>query len=295
MGDAYYHHPADRQFSLDYVHQDPDRLLSRIAEYEDDVSVKLIEYDFEESFYAVYTSQDGGKPVRELEFDLSSELDDIDSPNRAIVLRIFELYQSLITENEEQEGTTVEAYKDIEFADLPEALDRISWDGSATDVAGRLASNVILKHALPNANHRTAIALIQLYLRQIEPEFSMPETATETDSGTYDWRDWVNEYINESKRLLTVRRNNVLFKHMSRFGTETVQRKHGVEIDLSEYSLDMYPREAREQYAEKHEQHWIKFVEEAVERTGNPELVETEGILKTTFSERLSGQKSGGD
>jgi len=70
----------------------------------------------------------------------------------------------------------------------------------------------------------------------------MPETSVETDPESYDWREWVNEYINESKRLLTVRRKNVLFKHLYSFGARTLERKHAVEIDLTEYELDMYPR-----------------------------------------------------
>lgn len=73
----------------------------------------------------------------------------------------------------------------------------------------------------------------------------MPETKTEIEPETYDWREWVNEYINESKRLLTVRRKNVLFKHLRGFGATTLERKHEVMIDLSEYELDMYPHEAK--------------------------------------------------
>jgi len=120
-------------------------------------------------------------------------------------------------------------------------------------VAGRLASNLILKHALPNANHRTAAALVQFYLRRLNPDFAMPETSVETDPESYDWREWVNEYINESKRLLTVRRKNVLFKHLYSFGARTLERKHAVEIDLTEYETDMYPSEAKIVYAEKQE------------------------------------------
>ncbi|RDZ48796.1 hypothetical protein C5B91_21635, partial [Haloferax sp. Atlit-10N] len=154
---------------------------------------------------------------------------------------------------------------------------RTVWEGPATAVAGRLASNLILKHALPNANHRTAVALVQFYLRRLNSDFSMPETSVEVDPESYDWREWVNEYINESKRLLTVRRKNVLCKHLYRFGARTLERKHAVEIDLTAYELDMYPSEAKVAYAEQHEELWIEFVEEAVERAGYPELKETLG------------------
>jgi len=162
--------------------------------------------------------------------------------NITIVVRLLEIYRALIAQNEEEEGTPVEAYKNIDVDALPDVLDRTSWEGSATDVAGRLASNLILKHALPNANHRTAVALVQFYLRRLNPDFAMPETSVETDPESYDWREWVNEYINESKRLLTVRRKNVLFKHLYSFGARTLERKHAVEIDLTEYEAGYVPK-----------------------------------------------------
>ncbi len=131
------------------------------------------------------------------------------------------------------------------------------------------------------------MALIQLYLRRINVDFSMPETKTEIELDTYDWREWVNEYINESKRLLTVRRKNVLFKYLREFGATTLERKHQVIIDLSEYELDMYPHEAKAFYAERHEDLWIEFVEQAVERASFPELADTTGISKAEFAAKI--------
>nr|WP_324665400.1 hypothetical protein [Haloarcula sp. CK38] len=115
----------------------------------------------------------------------------------------------------------------------------------------------------------------------------MPETKTEIELDTYDWREWVNEYINESKRLLTVRRKNVLFKYLREFGATTLERKHQVIIDLSEYELDMYPHEAKAFYAERHEDLWIEFVEQAVERASFPELADTTGISKAEFAAKI--------
>ena len=115
----------------------------------------------------------------------------------------------------------------------------------------------------------------------------MPETSVEIDSETYDWREWVNEYINESKRLLTVRRKNVLLKHLSDFGATTLERKHEVQIDLTAYELDMYPAEAKTVYAAAHEELRIEFVEEAVERTDNPELMEAPELSKAEFAEKI--------
>ena len=287
MGHVYYHHPGDKQFSLDFVHPDPVEIVSQIVDYDDDVAVKVQAYDIDEEFYVIYTSRVGGRPVREIDFNLNESLAKMSEDNSTIVVRLLEIYRALIAQNEEEEGVPVEAYKKIDVDALPDVLDRTSWEGSATAVAGRLASNLILKHALPNANHRTAVALIQFYLRRLNSNFSMPETSIEVDSETYDWREWVNEYINESKRLLTVRRKNVLFKHLYRFGARILERKHAVEIDLTAYELDMYPSEAKIVYAEQHEDLWIEFVEEAVERAGYPELKETPGVSKAEFAEKI--------
>jgi len=287
MGHVYYHHPGDKQFSLDFVHSDPAPIVSQIVDYHDTVAVKVEHYEIDESFYAIYTSRVSGEPVREIDFDLTASLAEMSDDNSTIVVRLLEIYRALIAQNESKEGVPVEAYKNIDVDALPDVLDQTSWDGSATDVAGRLASNLILKHPLPNANHRTAVALVQFYLRRLNSDFSLPETSVEVDPESYDWRAWVNEYITESKRLLTVRRKNVVFKHLYKFGVRTVERKHAIEIDLTAYELDIYPSEAKTIYAKKHEALWTEFVEEAAERAGYPELNVIDGLSKVEFAEKI--------
>ncbi len=287
MGHVYYHYPGDKQFSLDFVNPDPTEIVSQIVEYDDDVAMKMREYDLNETVYVVYTSRVGGGAVKDLDFSLTDALEQMEPDTGVIVTRLLEIYQGILEQNESEEGIPVEAYKEIDIGAFPEALDEVCWEGPSTDVAGRLASNLILKHALPNANHRTAVAMIQFYLRRINPDFSMPETAVEVEQEEYDWREWVNEYINESKRLLTVRRKNVVFKHLREFGATTLERKHGVTIDLTEYELDMYPHEAKQKYAQEHEQLWIDFVEEAVTRAGYPDMKNIAALSKSEFAERI--------
>jgi len=287
MGHVFYHHPEDKQFSIDFVHSDSEVIRARIEGYGEDVETKVLTYVLDREFQVVYTTRVGGGAVSEIEFNPSNALADMDDDNGTIVTRLLEIYEALIERNEAEEGAPVEAYKGIDISALSEVLDRTSWDGSTTDVAGRLASNLILKHALPNANHRTAVAFIQFYLRRIEPKFSMPETITEIDPQSFDWRDWVNEYINESKRLLTVRRKNVPLKYLREFGATVLERNHKVEIDLTAYELDMYPSEAKEVYARRHEDLWIEFVANAVERAGYPELKEMPGLSKSEFAEKI--------
>lgn len=287
MGDVYYHYPNDKQFSLDFVNPTPENVVERIADYDGDVATKVLKYDLDRQFYVVYTTRVGGGAVKDLEFHLGEKIKSMEDDNGTILARLLEIYESLIEENEREEGVPVDAYKDIDIDELPDALDRTDWRGTATEVAGRLASNLILKHALPNANHRTAVAMMQFYLRRVDSEFSMPETAVEIEPESYDWREWVNNYINESKCLLTIRRKNVKFKYVKEFGGTTLVRKHDVRIPLSAYELDMPPSTAKERYAKKHEQHWIEFAEESVERAGKSGLKDQSGVTKSEFAEAI--------
>jgi len=49
----------------------------------------------------------------------------------------------------------------------------------------------------------------------------------------------------------------------------------------------MYPHEAKVFYAERHQDLWIEFVEQAVERAVFSELTDTTGISKAEFAEKL--------
>jgi prophage maintenance system killer protein len=245
MSNIYYHHPDDKQFSLDFLHDDLQKIENRIDSYDDTIEAKCIEYDLDREFTAVYTTSGGGGVVKALDFDFEKEIESINDNNGDIVVRLLDMYRKLIATNEQESGVPVEAYKNIDIGGLATMLDETDWSGTATDVAGRLASNLILQHALPNANHRTAIALIQFYHRRIDSNFSMPETKVEIDPDTYDWQKWVSTYINESKRLLTVRRKNLLLMYAGEFGVTSVERKHGVRIELADYELDMHSHEAK--------------------------------------------------
>jgi prophage maintenance system killer protein len=274
-----YHHPDDRQFSLSFVNNEPSEVVSHLVGLEGNVNAKVEEYTYERDFYAVYKNESGGEPIDNILSDVTFR----DQNNKIIVSRILEICQNIIDQNREEEGTPVERYKESEIEKLPSALDRVSWDGNVPEVAGQIASNLIRKHALPNANHRTSISMVQVYLTNIDPYFSMPETTTDT----YDWQEWVNEYIEKSKALITVQRKNVLLKHLQEFGVQRIERRNGVVVDLEEYELDMPPGEAKERYAEEHEELWVKFVEEVLTRVGKFDLAQMEGITKKEFAERL--------
>jgi len=116
----------------------------------------------------------------------------------------------------------------------------------------------------------------------------MPETSIEIDSETYDWREWVNEYINESKRLLTVRRKNVLFKHLYRFGARTLERKHAVEIDLTAYELDICTRVGRRSSMRSStKSSGSSSSRRPSNAQGITDLKETPGLSKAEFAEKI--------
>ena len=274
-----YHHPDDRQFSLSFVNDEALEVVTHLVSLDGTVNAKVEEYTYDNDFYAVYKNEAGGEPIDNILSDVIFG----DENNKVIVSRILETCQNIIDQNKEQEGVAVERYKESEVEKLPQALDRVPWDQDVSEVAGKLASNLIRRHALPNANHRTAISMVQIYLSKIDSNFSMPETATDT----YEWQDWVNGYIERSKALMTVQRKNVLLKHLQGFGVRRIERRNGVVIDLEEYELDMPPGEAKERYAERHEELWVEFVEEVLTRVEKSNLAQAKSIPKAEFAKRL--------
>lgn len=284
---VFYHHPVDRQFSLDYVNPDAERVGERVADYEPSTSVKVREYDLDRSVYVVYTNSGADGAADELDIQVADRVEALDDPNAVIAARYIRIFKNVLERNYEEEGERVQAYKNVDPEAIGRALEQTDWDGSAVEVAGRLASNLILKHPLPNANHRTAIGMIELYLSRLEPAFTMPATARELED-EYAWMEWVNEYIEQSKRLLTVRRKGDKFQYLSQWGCDVLERKHDVEIWLDDYDLDLAPSERWTQYAREHEQLWIEFVEEAVQKTDIDRLEDTSALSRHEFEQELS-------
>ena len=202
---VYYHHPEDPQYSLVYVTRDRDKITTS----EQDAIIE--HYNLDEEFFVLYTNRGSSGTVKDLDDEFEDVLDEMSPQNRTITVRLLQIFEEVIEEKELEEEAKLEIYKQIELERIPDAIARVDWTGTAADVAGQLMSTLILKHALPNANHRTSISMAQWYLESIETGFSFPDFATEA----YDWKTWVNEYITGSKRILTVRRNTRSFSLLS--------------------------------------------------------------------------------
>ncbi|WP_266082887.1 hypothetical protein [Haladaptatus caseinilyticus] len=168
----------------------------------------------EDEVYLVYTSSGSIGVIDEMGDGVFNAISGVESPYDLIMTRIVNVFASILKQNYEEEGKRIRAFKDFEIDQMQRAIEQTEWTGSAIEVAGRLASNLILRHSLPNANHRTSIGMIQYYLHSIDPSFEMPDTAVSLFDGEFDWREWTNQYIIRSKQLSTVRRKLYIFKHL---------------------------------------------------------------------------------
>ena len=270
---VYYHHPSDSQYSLAYVTQDRNEITNSGQD-------AIIEhYEFDEEFFVLYTNRGASGTVDDLDEDFEDALDEMSPQDRTITVRLLQIFEEIIEEKELEEEAKLEIYKQIEIERIPDAIARVDWNRAAVDVAGQVMSTLILKHALPNANHRTSISVAQWYLESIETGFSFPDFATEA----YDWKEWVNGYIVESKRILTVRRNTTAFSLLAKWGCDIVQRKNGIEIVLAEYDLDFTRSDAYQYYGDQHTKLCTDFLIESVTRAGHDELISVDGIGKAEF------------
>ena len=257
-----YHHPDDEQYSLAYVTTDRDEITT-------DADDAIIErYQLAEPVFVLYLNTGTSGTVDDIDDEFEAVLDAMAEDDRIFTLRFLQTFEGVIEEKQLEEDELLEIYKQIELEEVPDAIDRVDWSASVVDVAGQLCSTLILKHPLPNANHRTSIAMAEWYIESADPTFSFPELAT-TD---HDWQSWVDPYIVESKRLLTVRRNVRSFRLLQGWGCETILRKGGIEITLSEYELDMDQSAAYAHYGERHTELCVEFMSESVERTGHEHL-----------------------
>lgn len=278
---VYYHHPCAENFSLQFSSGSLADLRDHRKKVDGDT--KAICYPFEDPIYVLYEGSEAIETASDIEFEsdwLEKRLSEQPRETTVVTFRLIELLQAAADVRENDE---FRLYKDFEPDQIHRALENVSWSASVPVVAGELMSNLVLRHALPNANHRTSIAMLQFYIDSVDPSFEMPSTHVDD----HTWKEWVDPYIVESKRLITVRRNNIRFEHLKELGVNLVERKGGIGIQLADYDLDMHWREALTEYAERHEDHCIEFAGEVLERTGRSDLSERTGPTKAEFVDFL--------
>lgn len=278
---VHYHHPSADRFSLSFSADSLDAL--RDARRDADGDTKLVGYPFETPVYVLYEMSEGADAASDVDYDpdwLEDRLADQPRATQVVAFRLVELLQAAVAARDADE---FRLYKEFEPGKIHRALENVSWGEELPTVAGEVLSNLVLRHALPNANHRTGIAMAQFCIESVEPSFEMPSTHVDDEN----WAEWVDPYIVESKRIVTIRRNNVRFRHLRELGVDLVERKGGIQIRLDEYDLDMHWRDALSEYAKRHEEHSVGFAAELLERAGRTELSDREGPTREDFVEYL--------
>ncbi|WP_276299277.1 hypothetical protein [Halorussus lipolyticus] len=277
---GYYHHPDDDQFSLDFVNPDRGVIEDRLDSYDGVTETRTTTYDLDEEVHTIYTRTNEVADAEEIEYGFDRAFAEMDPDTRVLVREILELFRRIQERKHDEEGVPLDAYKEIEIRRIPRAFEQVDWSGPVPKTGGQIASNLVLCHALPNANHRTAFGVLETYLRAVDSSVKLPSMVTDD----YEWQRWVDEYIVDSKRLLTIRRNIDLFRYLERYGCRTVRRKGGIDVVLSEYAFDFRQHEALRDYAHKHERRTTDFVKKLLRKMDRIDLVENPAIRKPAFA-----------
>lgn len=280
---VHYHHPNDDQFSLDFVNPDRDVIDDCLDSYDDTTETYVRSYDLDEEVYVIYAKTNEVDDTENVEYDFDAAFAKMDPDTRVIVRYLLGMFRTIRDEQSERGSSTLDAYKDIDVGRVPAALNRVEWSGTISEIGAELVSNLILCHALPNANHRTAFSMFEGYVNAVTgPAYELPAMVTDDE-----WQAWVDDFMVDSKRLLTVRRNVGPFRHLAQFGCDVVRRKGGIDISLAEFDLDLYPHEAQSKYARIHEQRTADFTEKLFTRTNDGHLSNTLGISKVEFADSI--------
>jgi hypothetical protein len=279
---VYYHLPDDDQFSLDFVNPDRDVIDDRLQNYEETTETRIRSYDLDETVYVIYTKTNVVTEAENIEYSFEEAFAEMDADTRVLSRYFLDVFTGVQEQKFDEEGVPLDAYKNVEIERVPDALEHVDWSGTIPEGGGQLASNLILCHALPNTNHRTSFSVFEGYVNAASrPLFALPSLATED----YEWQSWVDDYIVDSKRLLTVRRNVGPFRYLFQHGCDTIRRKGEIDVPLDEYDLDVYSSEALRKYAGQHEQLIETFAETILKRTDRESLVSEPGIEKVEFAD----------
>lgn len=255
-----YHRGPNNEFSLAYATPDPEQLKDNLAQYSPPTRVITTRRnDATTPVYLVHSHSPTGETTVEIP----------DHPFVHTMIRVF----AGVVDGRRERGEVVRGNKTESLDAIPEVLtSRVDWKQPVPTVGGQLLSNLILTHALPNANHRTSLGMLLVYLQTVGVDMSADDLANSA----------VDAYIMDSKRLLTVRRNATKFRILNECGFETIERKGGIQIPLGRFDLSVSDPYAH--FAAEHERRSIQFTETLLDDSWRS--VEDPGLR--TFLSRLS-------
>lgn len=248
---------------------------------EDDVSVRvnISENFFDEYVYGVYAAESHTKRFpQNWEADLSE--DDL-----ILADTVIDAFRG-VSEEWDSRGRSLNWYKKPQPAEICGALERVQWGQQTPAVAGEIMSELLCKHPLPNANHRTAVAFVRTYLQSLTDH----QTAEFPPAGNYEgeWFSWAEDYIYESKRLLLLKRKPGLLQYAKQCGADCVQRKGGVEIDLHAHDFTS-PHDLSQMAKTAHINRCTQLATELIERSDHSQLRDQMDDGKQVFVSRLRG------
>lgn len=250
-----YHLGPTDAFSLSYV-------STTLSDAQDALGHddRLLSFSLDDVVYCVYSSGNRRAP---------QPVDDL-QVTHPIVRAFVHVFRGVVDGQ-----ATIRGNKEPALENLASTLGgAVDWDAAIRETAAQLLSELITRHTLPNSNHRSSIGLTLLYLDacdiSVEP--------TEVPQSVY------NEYIRESKRILTVRRNTTLFRLLQDAGCTHIERKNSVSIRLRDYDLSVDDPHAH--FYARHEAASRRFIEEigAVVETD----VSVDGVGFQSFRDQLA-------
>ncbi|WP_154021008.1 hypothetical protein [Haloarcula sp. CBA1127] len=278
----YHEKREDLVLSLCYITPSRERAEGIVADKELEaedatrVVTNIERHDFDNEVYAVYAAESHPRQFPDgWERGLSdSEIVLVDS-----VINTFRGVQ----QEWDKRGAPLNYYKQPDPARISDAFDDVRWRQDVEIVGGEIMSSLIKKHALPNANHRTAVAYLRTYLQSVaettDPDF--------IPAGNYqgDWHDWARKHVHESKRLLLLRRKPDLLQYAKSVGVDKLYRKSGIEIDLSAH--DFEGQDVHSMANEGHRNRCIQFAADLIERSEHQEVKDRIDDGRRAFVDRL--------
>ena len=258
--------------SLEFANNDEDCVYEVEADRRINNRIPLLEYrsrireysNTNTTIYCLYEAQ----LHRRNSWDIESILSELSRKHELLTLPAIDAFES-VQEEWNNDGKDVNWYKEPEIEKVIRAIDRVEFGQPVATVGGELLSRLITEHPFLNANHRTSISYLEMYLSTYNPEFSMPTTGI-----TGEWFDWAQEYVYSSKKIMTLARKCGLLRWLRDYGYECVTRDGDNQIIFDEYDLDR--RDYLDHYSNGlHLEESIAFVHGHLDRTNSPELFRT--------------------
>jgi len=268
--------------SLTYLHEDESVLRAVLEDQRSDLPYQaqfmstIERFSPKKNVFAAYTAEEHPRRIP------NGWEEDILPGELALVDAVISTFNG-VSQRWEANGDKLRWYKDFNPVDISRAIESVEWRQLVPLVGGDLVSELILKHALPNANHRTAIAFLRTYLESIAQQGEADFPA----AGNYDgeWYRWAEEYVYRSKKLLLLRRKDNLLRYAKDHGFSKVQREPRVTLTLAKYDFN---QTAVSRHAEKaHLELWVDFVVNFLIRSGQSNLLRTMDPGKQTFVRQL--------